>query len=172
MLILFHNGIRVPMIVGEIRRYLRESCVLKVGRSTKDIAYRALTVRDELAKSTGTEPDIKTVADLIDCDPKRVADALDAISDPVSLYEPVFSRDGDELYLSDRIADEDGGAWFELIALREALKHCTEREAKILQIRYYRGKTQTEAAAELGVSQAQISRMEKSALLKLKKYMT
>ena len=169
---LFHSYTSVPMIVGEIRRYLRESCALKVGRSVKDTAYRALTVREELAKKTGEEPDIKTVAKVMGCDPSKVAEALDAISDPISLYEPVCAQDGDELLLSDRIADDDGELWIDKIALYEAVKHCTPKEARLLKIRYYRGKTQTEAAAELHVSQAQISRIEKSALQKLKKYMT
>ena len=162
----------VPMIAGEIRRYIRESCALKVGRSTKDVAYRALSVREEMIKDTGAEPDIKTIAEAMGCDPARVSEALDAIADPVSLYEPVFGQDGDELFLSDRIADDDDGAWMDMIALKDALRKCTPREEKILKIRYYRGKTQTEAAAELGVSQAQISRIEKAALQKLKKNMT
>lgn len=162
----------VPMIAGEIRRYLRESCALKVGRSTKDIAYKALSVRDELTKRTGREPELSDIAAAVGCDTARVAEALDAISDPLSLYEPVYGADGDEIYLSDRIADESGDAWLDRLALYDAMKHCSTREAKILQIRYYRGKTQTEAAEELGVSQAQISRIEKSALQKLKKYMT
>ncbi len=160
------------MIVGEIRRYMRESCALKVGRSVKDTAYRALSVREELSKTAGEEPDIKTIAKAMGCEPAKVAEALDAISDPISLYEPVCSQDGDELLLSERIADDDGELWIDKIALYEAVKRCTPKEAKLLTIRYYNGKTQTEAAAELGVSQAQISRMEKSALLKLKKYMT
>ena len=162
----------VPMIAGEIRRFLRESCALKVGRSTKDIAYKALSARDEISKNTGKEPDVKDIAAVLGCEPERVSEAIDAIADPVSLYEPVFGQDGDEIYLCDRIADENGELWMDKIALYDAMKHCSEREAKILRIRYYRGKTQTEAAAELGVSQAQISRIEKSALQKLKKYMT
>ena len=160
------------MIVGEIRRYMRESCALKVGRSVKDTAYRALSVREELSKAAGEEPDIKTVAEAMGCEPAKVAEALDAISDPLSLYDPVSAQDGDELQLCDRIADEDGDLWIDKIALYEAVRHCTPKEARLLKIRYYRGKTQTEAAAELGVSQAQISRMEKAALQKLKKYMT
>ena len=162
----------VPMIAGEIRRYLRESCALKVGRSTKDIAYKALSARDELSKKTGAEPELSDVAAAIGCEPSRVAEALDAIADPLSLYEPVFGQEGDEIYLSERIADENSELWMDKLALYDALKRCTAREAKILRIRYYRGKTQTEAAAELGVSQAQISRIEKAALQKLKKYMT
>ena len=162
----------VPMIVGEIRRYLRESCALKVGRSTKDAAYRALSVREEICKATGEEPDIESIAAVMGCDPKKVAAALDAISDPLSLYEPIYDKDGDELYLCDRISDDQGESWLDRIALYEAVKHCTPKEASILRIRYYRGKTQTEAAAELGVSQAQVSRIEKTALQTLKKYMT
>lgn len=162
----------VPMIAGEIRRYLRESCALKVGRSTKDIAYKALSVRDEISKRTGAEPELADIASAVGCEPSRVSEALDAIADPLSLYEPVYGTDGDEIYLCERIADENGELWMDKIALYDAMKHCTAKEAKILQIRYYRGKTQTEAAAELGVSQAQISRIEKTALQKLKKYMT
>ena len=162
----------VPMIAGEIRRYLRESCALKVGRSTKDIAYKALSARDELSKKNGCEPELSDIAAAVGCETSRVTEALDAIADPLSLYEPVFGQDGDEIYLSERIADESGDLWMDKIALYDAMKHCNTREAKILHIRYYRGKTQTEAAAELGVSQAQISRIEKSALQKLKKYMT
>ena len=159
------------MIVGEIRRYLRDGCALKVSRSMKDLAYRALSAKEELARS-GAEPDGKAVAAYLGCREKDVARALDAISDPVSIYEPLQSCDGDDLTVCDRLSDPDGDSWIDKIALKEALRHCTRREAEILRIRYYRGKTQTEAAAETGVSQAQISRIEKAALEKLKKYMT
>ena len=159
------------MIVGEIRRCLRDGCALKVGRSTKDLAYKALSAKEELSKA-GTEPDDEAVAAYLGRRPEDVARALEAISDPLSIYEPLPSCEGEELTLSDRIADAEGDSWIDRIALREALKHCTRREAEILRIRYYRGKTQTEAAAETGVSQAQISRIEKAALEKLRKYMT
>ena len=135
------------MIVGEIRRYLRDSCALKVGRSTKDLAYRALTAKEELKRS-GSEPDNAAIAEYLGCSEKDVDEALGAISDP------------------------EGDSWIDGIALKEALRHCTKREAEILRIRYYNGKTQTEAAMQAGVSQAQISRIEKSALQKLRKYMT
>lgn len=167
----FHLVTSAPMIVGEIRRFLRDGCALKVGRSTKDLAFRALTAREELLKA-GIEPDNEAVAARLGCRASDVAHALEAISDPVSIFEPLASCDGEELTVLDRIADAEGEAWIDRIALKEAFKHCTRREAEILRIRYYRGKTQTEAAAETGVSQAQISRIEKAALEKLKKYMT
>jgi RNA polymerase sporulation-specific sigma factor len=159
------------MIVGEMRRYLRDGCALKVGRSTKDLAYRALSAREELARA-GKEPDNEAIAAYLGCGAKDVCQALEAISDPLSIYEPFPSCDGEDLTLSDRIADSDGDSWIDRIALKEALRRCTRREAEILRLRYYNGKTQTEAAAEAGVSQAQISRIEKAALEKLKKYMT
>ncbi len=159
------------MIVGEIRRYLRDSCALKVGRSTKDLAYRALTAKEELKRS-GSEPDNAAIAEYLGCSEKDVDEALGAISDPLSIYEPFSSVDGEDLTLSERIADPEGDSWIDGIALKEALRHCTKREAEILRIRYYNGKTQTEAAMQAGVSQAQISRIEKSALQKLRKYMT
>ena len=161
----------VPMIDGEMRRHLRQNCVLKVGRSTKDLAYRALTVREELSKEKGSEPDTAAVAAALGKDEAEVRDALDAIADPMSLFDPVSSPDGEGPCLSDRLADADGEEWIDRIALNEALRHCTERETALLHLRYYIGRTQTEAAAELGVSQAQISRLEKSAIEKLKKYM-
>ena len=161
----------VPMIAGELRRHIRQSCVLKVGRSTKELAYRALSAKEAAVKETGTEPGTAQLAEKLGCSEKQVREALDAIADPVSLYEPVFGCDGDELYLSDRLADADGESWLDRIALREALKHCTRREKKLLGIRYYLGRTQTEAAAELGVSQAQISRLERGAIEKLRKFM-
>ena len=167
----FHRVTPAPMIIGEIRRFLRDGCALKVGRSTKDLAFRALSAREELSKA-GLDADSKAIAGYLGCREKDVNNALEAISDPVSIYEPLQSCDGEDLTLSDRIADTEGDSWIDKIALKEALKHCTRREAEILRIRYYRGKTQTEAAAETGVSQAQISRIEKAALQKLKKYMT
>lgn len=162
----------VPMIDGEIRRHLRQSCVLKVGRSTKDLAYRALSVKERLAKARGSEPDAAAIAAELRRDEADVREALDAIADPVSLFEPAGGQDYDDLCLSDRIADSGGEEWIDRIALREALKHCTPREKKLISIRYYLGRTQTEAAAELGVSQAQICRLEHGAIDKLKKFMS
>ena len=161
----------VPMIDGEIRRYLRQSCVLKVGRSTKDLAYRALTAKEQLSKSNGSEPDTAEIASFLGRDEADVRRALDAIADPLSLYEPAGGQDGDDISLSDRIADSDGEDWIDRIALKEALKKCTPREKRLLSIRYYLGRTQTEAAAELGISQAQICRLERGAIDKLRKNM-
>ena len=165
------SGTSVIAADGKLRRHIRQSCVLKVGRSTKELAYRALSAKEAAVKETGTEPGTAQLAEKLGCSEKQVREALDAIADPVSLYEPVFGCDGDELYLSDRLADADGESWLDRIALREALKHCTRREKKLLGIRYYLGRTQTEAAAELGVSQAQISRLERGAIEKLRKFM-
>ena len=162
----------VPMIEGELRRHMRQSCVLKVGRRTKELAYKALSLRDASLKQTGEEPSPRELSLALGCTEAELREALCAISDPLSLYEPVYSRDGDELYLSDKLEAPDGDAWFEGIALREALRHCTGREKKLLGIRYRLGKTQTEAASRLGVSQAQISRLERGAIEKLRKYMT
>ena len=162
----------VPMIDGEIRRYLRQSCVLKVGRSTKDLAFRALSVKEQLSKKNGAEPDTSAIAEALGRDEADVRRALDAIADPLSLYEPVNVNDGgDDISLSDRIADCCGEDWIDRIALKEALKKCTPREKKLISIRYYLGRTQTEAAAELGISQAQICRLEHGAIDKLRKNM-
>ena len=162
----------VPMIDGEIRRYLRQSCVLKVGRSTKDLAFRALSVKEQLSKKNGAEPDTSAIAESLGRDEADVRRALDAIADPLSLYEPVNVNDGgDDISLSDRIADCCGEDWIDRIALKEALKKCTPREKKLISIRYYLGRTQTEAAAELGISQAQICRLEHGAIDKLRKNM-
>lgn len=162
----------MPMIVGEIRRYLREDSPLKVGRATKDLAYRALSARETLSKDAIQEPTTAQIAQLLGEPESAVADALDAISDPVSLYEPCSSSDGEEYCRADRIADSDSDLWLDNLALKDALRSCTPRERQIIALRYYDGKTQTEAAEEIGVSQAQISRIEKTALEKLKKQLS
>ena len=167
------------MIIGEIKRYLRDNNAIRVSRSVRDLAYRALQIREQLTAKAGGEP---TVEDILRCmeengEPhtkEEVVNALEAIVEPVSLYDPVCgdgSPSGDTLYVMDQIRDTDGGeeAWLESIALKEALKHLGEREKRILNMRFYKGKTQMEIAAEIGISQAQVSRLEKGALERIRK---
>ncbi len=163
----------VPMIVGEIRRYLRDSASVRISRSIRDLAYKALGARDELAAGLDREPTPDEIASHLGTTREQVVAALEAIVEPISLYEPVFSENGDSLYvidqLSDTSRDSSDESWLENIALREAVKTLTEREQKIIRLRYFRDKTQMEIAAEIGISQAQVSRVEKAALEKLRK---
>ena len=163
----------VPMIIGEIRRYLRDNNAIRVSRSVRDLAYRALGVREELARELGEEPTLDAIAKTLGAKKEDIAAALEAIVEPVSLYEPVFSDGGDAIYIMDQISDtgntdED---WLEDIALREAMKHLTPRERNIIDLRFFKGRTQMEIAGEIGISQAQVSRIEKAALERMKKEM-
>ena len=155
----------VPMILGEIKRYLRDGNSLRVSRSIRDTAYRILKVREEIEEHE-EEATIGKIAERMQVMEREVVYALDAISDPISLYDPVYNKSGDTLELMDQIYDETQSdeIWTERVALREAINHLGEREKKILQLRYYEGKTQTEISAEVGISQAQVSRLEKNAL--------
>ncbi len=155
----------VPMILGEIKRYLRDGNSLRVSRSIRDTAYRILKVREGL-EERDEEATIERIAAEMQVKEREVVYALDAISDPVSLYEPVYNKSGDTLELMDQLYDETQSEerWTERVALREAIARLTEREQKILKLRYYEGKTQTEISAEVGISQAQVSRLEKNAL--------
>ncbi len=163
----------MPMIIGEIRRYLRDNNTLRVSRSVRDLAYRALSAKDELERQSACEVSISQIAALIGEDETKISAALEAIAEPVSLYDPVCSEDGDSLCLMDRISD--GGTseddWLENIALNDALKTLGERERDVIDLRFHRGKTQMEIAEAIGISQAQVSRIEKSALEKIKKKM-
>lgn len=162
----------VPMIIGEVRRYLRDNSALRVSRSLKDIAYKALKVREEYANSQNREPTLDELAKLLDTPIETVTAALDAIQDPVSIYEPIYHDGGDPLLLKDQIKDDsisDTG-WLEKISLTEALKQIPPREKKIIQMRFFQGHTQMEVASEIGISQAQVSRLEKNALKNLRKY--
>ena len=162
----------VPMIIGEIRRYLRDNNMLRVSRGTRDLAYKALTARESLSKKLSREPTIKDIAEETGESEKDISDALDAIMAPVSLYDPVYSdNSGDSIYVMDQIKDENNSdeSWLESIALSEAMKKLSEREKKIIALRFYRGKTQMEIADEIGISQAQVSRIEKGALERIKK---
>ena len=163
----------VPMIVGEVRRFLRDSSALRVSRSVRDLAYRALQARDELSASLDRDPTPEEIAVHLGVSREQVVSAMEAIIEPISLYEPVFSENGDALYVIDQLSDTSHGAtdesWLENIALREAVRTLTPREQKIIHLRYYKDKTQMEIASEIGISQAQVSRVEKAALEKLRK---
>ena len=154
----------VPMILGEIKRYLRDGNSLRVSRSIRDTAYRILKVREGI-EERDEEATIEKIAAVMQVKEREVVYALDAISDPVSLYDPVYNKTGDTLQLVDQLYDESQSdeIWTERVALKEAIDRLTEREKKILMLRYYEGKTQTEISAEVGISQAQVSRLEKNA---------
>ncbi len=155
----------VPMIVGEIKRYLRDGNSLRVSRSIRDMAYKVLKAREEI-ESRDEEATIEKIANALQVAEREVVYALDAISDPVSIYEPVYNKSGDTLLLMDQLTDEKNTdeIWTEHVALSEAMEKLGEREKKILFLRYYEGKTQTEISQEVGISQAQVSRLEKNAL--------
>ena len=155
----------VPMIIGEIKRYLRDGNSLRVSRSIRDMAYRVLKAR-ELIEERDEEATIARIAQELQVAEREVVYALDAISDPISIYEPVYNKSGDTLLLMDQLCDEKNTdeVWTERVALGEALEKLGEREKKILFLRYYEGKTQTEISEEVGISQAQVSRLEKNAL--------
>ena len=163
----------VPMIVGEVRRYLRDSASVRISRSVRDLAYKSLQARDELSAELDRDPTLEEIAARIDATREQVVNAMEAIIEPISLYEPVFTDNGDSLYVIDQLSDTSRGAtdesWLENIALREAVRTLTPREQKIIRLRYYQDKTQMEIASEIGISQAQVSRVEKAALEKLKK---
>ncbi len=159
----------VPMIVGEIKRYLRDGNSLRVARSIRDTAYRVLKTREQLEEEA-KEATIEKIAEAMQVREREVVYALDAISDPVSLFEPVYNKSGDALLLMDQISDDKNNdeVWTEHAALSEAMEKLDERERKILFLRYYEGKTQTEISAEVGISQAQVSRLEKNAIDELR----
>ncbi|MBE7067842.1 MAG: SigB/SigF/SigG family RNA polymerase sigma factor [Clostridiales bacterium] len=159
----------VPMIVGEIKRYLRDGNSLRVSRSIRDTAYRALKAREAI-ESRDEEATIAKIAEEMQVAEREVVYALDAISDPVSIYEPVYNKSGDTLLLMDQLCDEKNTdeIWTEHVALSEAIGKLGERERKILYLRYYQGKTQTEISEEVGISQAQVSRLEKNALTNIR----
>lgn len=162
----------VPMIIGEIRRYLRDNNSIRVSRSLRDIAYRALQVRDNLINKNSREPSISEVAGELRLPPEEIIFALDAIQEPVSLFEPIYHDGGDPIFVMDQISDEKNqdANWLEGIAVREALRKLNKRERLILALRFFEGRTQMEVAEEIGISQAQVSRLEKAALLQLRKH--
>ena len=163
----------VPMIIGEIRRYLRDNNSIRVSRSLRDIAYKALAVKEKLTAKNAKEPTIDEIAKELELAKEDVATALDAIMDPVSLHEPIYHDNGDAIFVMDQVKDEKNNddSWLEEISLKEAMKRLTEREQKILNMRFFQGKTQMEVANEISISQAQVSRLEKNALNHMKKFL-
>ena len=158
------------MIVGEIRRYLRDNNAVRVSRSVRDLAYKAMQVREELQNNKEQEPTMKQIADRLGVAEEEVVLALEAIVDPISLYEPVYSESGDSIFVMDQIGDHnDDLNWLGEISLKMEIAKLAPREKRILQLRFFDGKTQMEVASEIGISQAQVSRLEKGALEKIKK---
>ena len=161
----------VPMIIGEVRRYLRDYNAIRVSRSIKDTAYKALQTREKLTAMLSREVKAEEIAKEMGIKTEEVVLALDAIQDPVSLFEPIFHDSGDTLYVMDQISDEKNKDcnWIENIAINEALHHLSEREKNIVMLRFFEGKTQMEVSSEVGISQAQVSRLEKNALNHMRK---
>ena len=162
----------VPMIIGEIRRYLRDNNSIRVSRSLRDVAYKALLVRDKLIKDNNKEPTVSQIAKELNIPREEVVFALDAIQDPVSLFEPIYHDGGDAIYVMDQISDSKNSddSWLENISIKEAMKKLNDREKLILTLRFFNGRTQMEVADEIGISQAQVSRFEKPALQHMRKY--
>ena len=161
----------VPMIVGEIRRYLRDNSSMRVSRSMRDTAYKVLQAKEKFMAEHQREPTMEEIAKMLDLKREDVVFAMDAIVDPVSLYEPVYSDGGDAICVMDQVKDSKNTdeSWLEQIALKEAISHLSDRERHILSLRVIEGKTQMEVAAEIGISQAQVSRLEKNAIWKIRK---
>lgn len=162
----------VPMIIGEIRRYLRDNNPIRVSRSLRDIAYKALQVRDTLTNRHSREPTVQEISDVLNVAKEEVVFALDAIQDPVSLFEPVYQDGGDPIFIMDQLSDERTKDihWDEQIALKEAMERLNDREKMILSMRFFEGKTQMEVSEEIGISQAQVSRLEKAAIHQMNKF--
>ena len=163
----------VPMIIGEIRRYLRDNSSYRIPRSLRDIAYKAMQAKERLAKNAQKEPTLEEIATECEIPVEDVVYALDAIQTPMSLYEPVYSDGGDPLYVMDQISDKKNleENWVEDLSLGEAMNRLPERERHIIDMRFFEGKTQTEVAQEIHISQAQVSRLEKNALKSMKNYL-
>ncbi len=164
----------VPMIIGEVRRYLRDNNSIRVSRSLRDIAYKAISAKENLRKKNNQEPTIEEIAKEIEIDKDEIMYALDAIASPMSLYEPVYQESGDTLYIMDQVSDKKNKEenWVEQLSLREALDRLSDRENKIIKLRFFEGKTQTEVADEISISQAQVSRLEKAALKNMRDFLT
>ncbi|MFR8169257.1 MAG: RNA polymerase sporulation sigma factor SigG [Marvinbryantia sp.] len=163
----------VPMIIGEIRRYLRDNNAIRVSRSLRDTAYKALYTREAYMKKHLKEPTINEIAEEIGISKEDIVFAMDAIQSPLSLYDPVYSEGGDTLYVMDQISDKKNKEenWVESLALQEAMKRLSDRERSIINMRFFEGKTQMEVAEEIGISQAQVSRLEKSALKSMRSFL-
>ena len=163
----------MPMIIGEIRRHLRDNTSIRVSRSLRDTAYKALSAKERLINRNSKEPTIDDIAKELELTHEEVSAALDAIMDPVSLYEPVYHDGGDAIFVMDQVKDEKNmdDSWLEKISIKEAMNHLSNREKSILEMRFFSGRTQMEIANEIGISQAQVSRLEKNALGHMKKYL-
>ena len=163
----------VPMIMGEIRRYLRDNNSIRVSRSLKDIAYKAIYAREQIKREKMKDPTISEISQKIGISKEEIAEALDAIQNPVSLYEPVYNEGGDTLYVMDQISNKKNKEelWVEKISLNDAIKRLPEREKNVIDLRFFKGRTQIEVADELAISQAQVSRLEKNAIGSMKKYL-
>ena len=161
----------VPMIIGEIRRYLRDNNIVRVSRSVRDLAYKTIQVRERLTKETGKEPGIEEIAKELETTPEDIAFSLDAIQDPVSLQEPVYNDGADSIYIMDQVKDAKNTdeLWAENITILEAMKKLSDKEKLIVNKRFFDGRTQMEVAEEIGISQAQVSRLEKSAIERIKR---
>lgn len=164
----------VPMIIGEIKRYLRDNNAIRISRSIRDLAYRALMAREELQADRDREISVLEIAEKLGEKRESIAMAMEAIVEPISIYEPVYNEGGDSLYVIDQLCDNTSAenSWLEGIALREAMEELSKRERRIIEMRYYKNRTQNEIADELKISQAQVSRIERGALKKLRKNMT
>ena len=160
----------VPMVIGELRRYLRDNSAIRVSRSLRDTAYKVLQAREKLMRESQQEPTLDQIAKELDIPRSEVVFAMDAMSDPVSLYEPVYSDGGDALCVMDQVGDRNNSdeGWIEQIALKDAMARLGDRERNILALRFYQGKTQMEVSKEIGISQAQVSRLEKAAIARIK----
>lgn len=163
----------VPMIIGECRRYLRDNNAIRVSRSLRDIAYKAIYAKDILTKRMDREPTIEEISNEIDIPKEDIVNALDAIATPMSLYEPVYQEGQDVLYLMDQVSDKKNREdnWVENLSLRDAMNRLDDREYNIIKLRFFEGKTQTEVADEISISQAQVSRLEKNALKTMRNYL-
>ncbi len=164
----------VPMIAGEVRRYLRDNSVIRVSRSIRDIAYRVLQCKEALTTKLGREPSADEVAKELGLSPEEVSQALEAVCAPVSLHDPVYSDSGDPLTVMDQLRDTKNteGNWMEHISLQSAFRALNQRERQILSLRFYDGKTQMEVAGALGISQAQVSRLEKGAISSMRRWVS
>lgn len=164
----------VPMILGEIRRFLRDNNSIRVSRSIRDIAYKAMSAKETLMKTRQKEPTIEEIANEIGMSKEEVAYAMDAVQSPISLFEPVYTEGGDALYVMDQISDKKNKEenWVEKMALNDAMMRLSNRERNIIEMRFFKGNTQMEVASEIGISQAQVSRLEKNALKSMKNYLS
>ena len=163
----------VPMIIGELRRYQRDNTAVRVSRSVRDLAYRALQVKEEISRTEQRDATLSEIARRLEVTERAVGEAMEAIVEPISIFDSVWGDGDDAMYVIDKLKDESDSdeIWIENISLKEALKRLNERELNIIKRRFYKGKTQMEIAAEIGISQAQVSRLEKQAIDKLRKYM-